>query len=144
MQYHSEYNAHRQPSIDRTPWNIQARTGDPRVISVFKQFVDVRTRLLPYIWQEAQYTAATGQPLMRATQLTYANASCYDYMFGRDLLVSPVVEPDVDSWTVALPSGEWRDFWTHELYAGGQPVVVHVPLDRIPVFLRAGATLPLE
>jgi alpha-glucosidase (family GH31 glycosyl hydrolase) len=142
MQYHSEYNAHRQPSNDRTPWNIQARTGDKRVIPAFRHFVEVRTRLMPYIWQEAQHTATTGEPLMRAAQLTSPASAPYDYYFGRELLVSPVIEPKRDTWTVMLPPGEWRDFWTHEQYSGGQSVVVPAPLDRIPVFVRADATIP--
>src|SRR5690606_26530817 len=125
-------------SNDRTPWNMQARTEDERVVPIFRQLVDVRTRLLPYIWQEAQHSATTGQPLMRAVQLTHPAASPYDYYFGRDLLVSPVVEPDVDTWTVALPPGDWRDFWTDAVYSGGQTVTVPAPLERIPVFVRAG------
>lgn len=136
MQYHSEYNAHRKPSNDRTPWNIQARTGDERVIPVFRHFVDTRTRLLPYIWREAQHAAESGRPLMHAVQITYPQASPYDYYFGRDLLVSPVVEPGAETWPVALPPGEWRDFWTDAPYTGGQTVIVNVPLERIPVFVR--------
>src|SRR5690606_37356746 len=132
---------HREPSNDRTPWNIQARTGDDRVIPTFKHFVDVRNRLMPYIWRSAQQSAATGQPMMRAVQLMHPPASPYDYYFGDDLLVSPVVEPDVMTWTVALPTGEWRDFWTDAVYTGGQPVTVTAPLDRIPVFVRAGSNL---
>lgn len=142
MQYHSEYNAHRQPSNDRTPWNIQARTGDLRVIPSFRHFVQTRARLLPYLWQEAQHTAASGQPMMRAVQITHPAASPYDYYFGRDLLVAPVVEPGVHQWPVALPPGDWRDFWTDALYTGSRTLMVDAPLDRIPVFVRAGAVLP--
>jgi len=136
MQYHSEYNAHRKPSNDRTPWNIQERTGDARVIPTFKALMEVRTRLLPYIWQEAQHAAATGQPLMRAAQLAHSPASPYDYYFGRDLLVSPIVEPGSETVTVHLPHGNWRDFWTDEVYSGGQAVTVHAALGSIPVFTK--------
>lgn len=142
MQYHSEYNAHRKPSNDRTPWNIQERTGDTRVIPAFKALVEVRTRLLPYIWQEAQHASATGQPLMRAAQLTHPVASPYDYYFGRDLLVSPIVEAGSETVTVHLPHGEWRDFWTNAVYSGGQAVMVTSPLGQVPVFVRTGVQLP--
>ncbi|MDX1993598.1 MAG: glycoside hydrolase family 31 protein [bacterium] len=142
MQVHSEYNAHRQPSNDRTPWNMQARTGDARVIPAFKHFVDTRLRLMPYLWREAQFAAASGQPLMQAAKLIHPAASDYDYCFGRDLLVSPVVEPGVTQWTVNLPPGDWRDFWTDTAYQGGQAVTLDAPLDRIPVFMRAGAVVP--
>ncbi|GAB4522136.1 MAG: hypothetical protein OHK0046_34340 [Anaerolineae bacterium] len=143
MQYHSEYNAHRRPSNDRTPWNIQACTGDERVIPIFKHFVDTRLRLMPYIWQEAQHAAQTGQPMMQAVQMTYPAASRYDYFFGRTLLISPVVEEGAAQWPVALPPGEWRDFWTDTIYTGNQTVTVDVPLDRIPVFVRADVSLQL-
>jgi alpha-glucosidase (family GH31 glycosyl hydrolase) len=142
MQYHSEFNAHRSPSNDRTPWNIQARTGDDRVMPIFNQLMAVRERLLPYIWQEAQFSADSGQPMMRAVKITHPDASVYDYYFGRDLLVSPVVEAGTDTLQVALPPGEWRDFWTDDVHAGGQSITVAAGLDRIPVFVRRGVVLP--
>jgi alpha-glucosidase (family GH31 glycosyl hydrolase) len=142
MQYHSEYNAHRTPSNDRTPWNMQEQTGDARVIPIFRHFVETRTRLMPYIWQEAQRSAATGQPLMQAARITNPASSQYDYFFGRDLLVCPVVEEGAQTWQIALPPGAWRDFWTNTTYAGDQVVTLDAPLDRIPVFVRAGAILP--
>jgi alpha-glucosidase (family GH31 glycosyl hydrolase) len=139
MQYHSEYNAHREPSIDRTPWNIQARTGDTRVIPVFRHFVNLRHHLMPYIWREAQHSAATGEPMMRALKLWYPQADDFQYFFGRDLLVSPVVVPEIESQRVYLPPGEWRDFWTDERYTGDQYIDVLTPIDRIPVFIRGEA-----
>ncbi|MCA9906525.1 MAG: glycoside hydrolase family 31 protein, partial [Anaerolineae bacterium] len=143
MQYHSEFNQHRQPLHDRTPWNIQARTGDERVIPFFRHFVNVRHNLMPYIWQEAQHAAQTGEPMMRALALTHPEASPYQYLFGRDLLVCPVVEADVTRWPVYLPDGTWRSLWDGAAYTGGQHVEVDAPLDRIPVFVRAGAAIPV-
>lgn len=90
---------------------------------------------MPYIWQEAQHAAASGQPMMRAAQISHAESRPTDYFFGRDLLVSPVIEAGATQWTVALPQGEWRDFWTDTLYQGGQSVTVDAELDRIPVFV---------
>jgi alpha-D-xyloside xylohydrolase len=66
------------------------------------------------------------------------------YLFGRDLLVAPVLEAGARSWDVYLPKGAtWRDAWTGEEHEGGQTVTVPAPLDRIPLFLRDGATLPI-
>ncbi len=136
MQYHSEYNPQRQPSRDRTPWNIQTLTGDARVIPIFKQLMAVRQRLMPYILQEAQHSAATGEPMMRALQLWHNEASPYQYYFGRDLLICPVVESGISRLTCFLPPGEWYDFWTGQHFKGGRPVEVDVPLEHIPVFTR--------
>ena len=142
FQYHSEYNAHRQPSHDRTPWNIQQRSGDERVIPIFRSLMALRHQLMPYIWQEAQYAAQTGQPMMRALHLLTPNASPYDYLFGRDLLVAPVVQPGVTSWQVYLPEGQWRWLWSADMFEGGREVTVDTPLDRIPAFVREGADIP--
>jgi len=143
MQYHSEFNQHREPCHDRTPWNIQARTGDQRVIPAFRHFVNTRHNLMPYIWQEAQHAARTGQPMMRALGLWHREASPYQYFFGRDLLVCPVVEEGASAWSAYLPGGDWFDLWMGERVAGGRHVEVPAPLDRIPVFVRAGAAIPV-
>lgn len=137
MQYHSEYNPQQHPSRDRTPWNIQKMTGDERVIPVFKQLIAVRERLLPYIWSEAQYCAASGEPMMRPLQLWYPEANEFQYYFGRNLLVCPVVEPEIDSLTCFLPDGDWYDFWTGQHFSGGGLVVVATPIEHIPVFMHA-------
>jgi alpha-glucosidase (family GH31 glycosyl hydrolase) len=144
MQYHAEFNAHREPSNDRTPWNMQARTGDERVIPTFRYFTNVRHNLMPYIWQEAQHSARTGEPMMRALKLWDAKASDFQYFFGRDLLVCPVVEPDAKTWQVYLPHGEWFDLWTKQRFSGGQTIMVDVPIETIPVFVRAGASIPVK
>lgn len=143
MQYHSEYNAHRSPSHDRTPWNIQERTGNEQVVDVFRYFMRVRQQLMPYILEEAQFSAQSGQPMMRAVQLIDPSASEYDYFFGRDLLVSPVVEPNKQSAQIYLPDGKWRWLWSDTVYEGGQLITVDVPLNRIPVFVRAISNLPI-
>lgn len=144
MQYHSDYNQYREPAIFRTPWNMQERTEDARVLPTFRHFVNVRHNLMPYIWQEAQYAAQTGEPMMRALMLTDKNAAPYQYMFGRDLLVTPITEAEAEDWPVYLPPGQWTDLWTGEVQQGGQTMQVAVPLDHIPVFVRAGADIPLN
>lgn len=149
MQYHSEYNHHRQPSNDRTPWNIQERTGDGDVISTFRFFANLRMNLLPYIISEAWHSSQTGIPLMRALSLAFPNdATChqfpYQYLFGSALLVAPVVEEGVGQWQVYLPTGDWYDFWTGEHCTGGQILNYAVPKARIPIFVRGGTILPLN
>ena len=142
MQFHSEYNAHRTPCIDRTPWNIQEQTGDERVIPIFRWFLYIRHQLMDYIWQEAKHSAETGQPMMRAAQLMDTQADPYDYFFGRDIYISPIVEPGVQSKRTYLPAGNWRDLWSGESYSGNQWVDQKTPLNQIPVFIRESSNLP--
>lgn len=144
MQYHSEYNAHRETKRDRTPWNIQELTGVDGVIDTFRFFLNVRHNLMPYIWREAEHSAATGEPMMRALKLFDPAASDYQYLFGRDLLVCPVVEPDISRASCYLPAGNWRSLWDGTAYTGGAVVAVETPLNRIPVFVRGGASIPVN
>ena len=139
MQYHSEYNPVTHPKQDRTPWNIQERTGDESVVETFRFFAQVRQALMPYIWQEAQYSAESGQPMMRALQLTEPQASPYQYYLGRSLLVCPVVEPDQSQSTCYLPQGRWISLWDGTTYEGELSLVVDAPLNRIPVFYAPGS-----
>lgn len=149
MQYHSEYQEYRQPCQDRTPWNIQERTGNPEVIPIFRLFANLRMNLLPYIYGEAWRSSQDGIPMMRALVLEYPqDETCrqlpYQYHFGQTLLVAPVVEEGCRSQAVYLPAGRWHDFWTGKSYWGPQIISYPAALDRIPVFVRAGSFLPLN
>jgi alpha-glucosidase (family GH31 glycosyl hydrolase) len=148
MQYHSEH-WQREPSRDRTPWNIAERTGDPDVLPVCRMYTAVRGQLRPYIAREARHTAATGRPLMCALCLAFPqDVTCrafpYEYLFGRDLLVAPTVTEGAAVQRVYLPAGRWRDLWSHGFYDGPSEIVVDVAPDHIPVFARQGALPPLD
>lgn len=141
MQYHSEFNDHRLPLRDRTPWNIADRTDSPEVIDVYRMFVHQRMSLLPYIISEAKHCSETGEPLMRPLFLDWPeDVQCWQisdqYCFGRELLVAPILEPGISERRLYLPAGQWKDFWSDDIHAGGQWIVVPAPLDRIPVFKR--------
>lgn len=149
MQYHSDVNARRKPSRDRTPWNIQEQTSDPDVISIFRQLTNLRMNLIPYILGQARDSSQSGLPLMRALPLEYPkDVTCwdfpYEYMFGDALLVAPVTEEGASTWPVYLPEGEWCDFWSGEIYSGSQVITISTPRDRIPVFQRKGSIVPLN
>jgi hypothetical protein len=122
MQYHSEFNHHRHPSRDRTPWNIADRTGTASVLSTFREFAQLRETLVPYLVEQAHVAVATGRPLMRPLFVDHADETVWDwpwqYQLGDDLLVAPVVEPGVTEWPVYLPAGTWQDFFTGEVHHG--------------------------
>jgi len=147
MQCHSEYNEHRKPCRDRTPWNIAERTGEPQVIEIYRRLAQLRMRLRPYIETEAAHSEATGEPLMRALFLDWpedpiAWKIADQYCFGRALLVAPVVEPGATQRHLYLPAGEWEDFWDATHLSGGQWITRPTPLDTIPVYLRVDAPWP--
>lgn len=147
MQYHSEFNHHREPCQDRTPWNIAERTGNPDVIEVYRWFAQVRMRLLPYIEAEAEHCAKTGEPLMRPLFLDWPQdvetwGIADQYCFGRALLVAPVIEPGATERRLYVPAGEWEDVWDGVQVDGGQWITCETPLDIIPVYRRIGQPWP--
>lgn len=144
MQYHAEYNAHRLPRRDRTPWNIAERTGDPSVVDVYRHFALLRDRLVPYLVREARHAVESSLPLMRPLAFDdpaddRAWEHSLQYQLGRHLVVAPVTEPGVATWRAYLPAGEWVDLWTGEAVSGATTTERDAPLDVLPVWVRAGA-----
>jgi alpha-glucosidase (family GH31 glycosyl hydrolase) len=143
MQYHSEFNHHRTPSRDRTPWNIAELSDDPSVIDEVREIVALRERLLPYIAEQAKKAVDTSRPLMRP--LFFDNAddpavweTSPEWTLGDDVLVAPVLAPG-DAWDVYVPRGNWHDAWTGEPVEGGQTITTHTPRHQVPVYVRASA-----
>ena len=118
-----------------------------RGYAVFRSLTKLRERLVPYLAASAADTVRTDRPLMRPLFFDHPDApevwTATQWMLGDDLLVAPVLEPGVDSWPVALPAGEWTDVWTGETVTGGRTVRVDAPINRVPVFARAGAPADL-
>jgi alpha-glucosidase (family GH31 glycosyl hydrolase) len=142
MQYHSEFNHHRLPSRDRTPWNVAERTGDARVLPGFRRFAQLRERLVPYLAEQAERSLATGKPLMRALCFEIADDERiwdfpYQWFLGDDLLVAPVTTEGATSVRLYLPDGEWVDAWTGEMLRGRTVIERDAQLDEIPVFVTA-------
>ncbi|MFA6577371.1 MAG: TIM-barrel domain-containing protein, partial [Nocardioides sp.] len=144
MQYHSEFNHHRPPLRDRTPWHVQESTGDDRVVPLFRHFAGIRERLVPYLAGQAAVTVATDRPLMRPLFFDHPEDPLVwkhprQWLLGDDLLVSAVTEPGAETWSTYLPAGSWVDVWTGTSYDGETVVTREVPLDVVPAFARAEA-----
>ncbi len=111
---------------------------------ILKKYLFIRENLRPYIRTCMQQASESGSPVMRPLFYDFpedpASWEVEDsYMFGPDLLVSPVMEAGADSRTIYLPRGaQWTDAYTHKVYEGGQTVTVPAPIDVIPVMVRDG------
>ncbi|WP_053175485.1 TIM-barrel domain-containing protein [Nonomuraea sp. SBT364] len=148
MQYHSE-KADPGTSEARTPWNVQARTGDTSVVPVFRKFANVRMNLIPYLYTEAARSAATGVPMMRAMSFAFpgdATAAGLDqqYLLGPQLLVAPVTTQGATAKDVRLPAGEWYDLWNGGRFTGPGTKTYQAGTDTIPVYAGPGAIIPLN
>lgn len=142
MQYHSEFNHHRLPSRDRTPWNVAARTGDERILPIFRRFAHLRERLVPYLADQAERSLEKGKPLMRALCFEVADDERIwefpnQWLLGDDLVVAPVTSEGATSWRLYLPDGEWVDAWTGETLRGRAVVERDAPLEEIPLVVAA-------
>jgi hypothetical protein len=132
----------------KEPWRF-----GPDAAAVMAEFLRLRHRLVPYLHTANHAAAAGGLPL--AVPMYYDHpetAEAYavpnQYMFGPDLLVSPITDPldarlrlaRTKAW---LPAGTWIDFFTGLIYRGDRTVYLHRTADHIPVLARAGAIIPL-
>ena len=119
-----------------------------RVEPICRKYLNLRYRMLPYLYSAVRECSTTGMPVMRSLWLEYpddpaAVARDDDYFWGRDILVAPVVEKGATSRRVYLPRGGWYDFWTGARAAGGRGIVREVDLETMPLYVRAGTILPL-
>jgi alpha-glucosidase/alpha-D-xyloside xylohydrolase len=128
---------------------LASELRNPAIEPVVKRYAELRYRLLPYTYTLAWEARATGLPLMRALWLHYpddarARGLATEYLWGRDLLVAPVLEKGATSRDVYLPAGDWYDWWTNERVAGGRTVSRAVDLATMPLYVRAGAIVPVD
>ncbi len=126
------------------PWKY----GDT-VMNHMRQMLELRYRLLPYIYSAAWDISKNGSTMMRPLVMDFNNDTAalsrpYQYMFGKNILVAPVTAPGIKNADVYLPAGtSWFDFWTGEQYNGGKIISKETPLDIIPLFIKAGTILPV-
>lgn len=124
------------------PW----RYGE-EVERVMTRYINLRRSLMPYIYSVAASVARDGYTLMRPLVMDFphdeeALRQNDEYMFGPSFLVAPVMEK-ATSRRVYLPKGtKWHDWWTGKVHEGGQTITVDAPIDKIPLFVRAGSIIP--
>jgi len=126
------------------PWKYGQQVEDN-----MRKMLNLRYRILPYIYSEAWQVTKHGSTIMRPLVMDFKNDQSalnqpYEYMFGKALLVAPITEPNVSEWNVYLPkSSAWYDFWTGKRFEGGQTIKTAAPLEKIPLFVKAGSIIPM-
>ena len=133
----------------REPWQFGAE--DSPEYACIRDMIALRYRLMPYLYATAAQAAREGLPMIRAMMAAFPDApelyAADDlYMLGDALLVKPVTRALADGGSAAevqLPPGGWYDWFTGEYAEGGQTVRTAAPLDRFPLFVRAGGILPV-
>ena len=124
---------------DQEPWSYGV---DHEVLN--RRAIELRYRMLPYIYSVMRETAESGLPAMRPLMLDYPDdPATYgmddQYLFGSDVLVAPVLRAGLAQRGVYLPAGEWYDYWSGQKYSGKRWIDVKVTLATLPLFIRGGS-----
>jgi alpha-D-xyloside xylohydrolase len=109
---------------------------------------NLRYRLMPYIYSLAWKTTTEGYTIMRPLVMDFredirAQSISDQFLFGPAILVNPVTEPGATARHLYLPTAKWYDFWTGATIQGGRALDAPSPIDRMPLYVRAGSILPL-
>jgi alpha-glucosidase/alpha-D-xyloside xylohydrolase len=140
----SEINPATKEAADPDPSEL----SNPQVEPICRKYLELRYRMMPYLYSAVRETCQTGMPVMRALWLHYpddpaAVARGDQYLWGRDMLVAPVVEKGATTRRLYLPRGSWYDFWTNARVDGGREIDRAVDLETTPLYVRAGAIIPM-
>jgi alpha-glucosidase len=112
-----------------------------------KKFIELRYQLLPYIYTAFWQYSKVGTPMLRPLAfLDQTDTETYfrkdEFGVGDEILVCPITQAEVDGRWLYLPEGRWFYYWDDEQFQGGMEVWAEASLDRVPMFIRAGAVIP--
>ena len=127
---------------DQEPWAF-----DEEVIDITRKFVNLRYQLLPYLYTMFWQYIEEGIPMLKPLvyydqediQTHYRND---EFVFGNQILVCPILEPNAVGRRMYIPRGQWYNYWTNEEVKGGKEIWVDTKFDQIPIFVKAGAIIP--
>jgi alpha-glucosidase len=127
---------------DQEPWRFGKYYEE-----IIRKYLKLRYQLLPFLYTTLEEAHRTGVPVFRPLVLNYPDdPNTYnldnEFMIGDDLLVAPILRPEVTERLVYLPKGDWYDYWTNKKYTGGTMIKSAAPLETVPMFVRAGAIIP--
>lgn len=129
---------------NKEPWEF----GD-EYTDINRSVIEMRYKFLPYLYSLFREHERTGEPIMRPLWYEYpSDTKTYliadQFMLGRDLVVAPIVKEGTRSRRIYLPSGAWVNWWTGERLEGAREHIIEAPIDRLPLFGRAGAVIPMQ
>jgi alpha-glucosidase len=126
------------------PWVFGEQTE-----RICREYIELRYRLLPYLYTTFWEAATTGAPILRPLVYHYPNdpktyALHDQVLLGGSLMAAPVYRPGVECRAVYLPEGVWYDWWTGTRYEGATHILADAPLERMPLYVKAGAVIPMQ
>jgi alpha-glucosidase (family GH31 glycosyl hydrolase) len=139
------------PTRNRAFWNFHNPPAyDAELIAIWRLYARLHARLADYSLEQAKTAHETGLPIVRSLFLVDPNtpaawSNWWTYLYGPDILVSPIWQKDRRTQEVYLPSGsQWRDAWNPgKIHEGGQTITVNAGLHQLPIFVRVGSRVEL-
>ena len=127
---------------EQEPWSFGTE-----VVKITKKFVEIRYQLLPYLytmfWQYVNEGIPMLKPLVYFDQEDLQTHYRTDeFIYGNQILVCPILEPNAQGRRMYLPKGNWYNFWTNEFVKGQRELWVATDYDQIPIFIKEGAIIP--
>ncbi|MBT8235569.1 MAG: glycoside hydrolase family 31 protein [Bacteroidia bacterium] len=127
---------------DQEPWSF-----DPEVTDIVRKFIELRYQLLPYLYTAFWHYSQKGVPMIQS--LVYFDQEdpqthfrTDEFICGDHILACPIQEANAKGRRMYIPRGKWHNFWTGEIIEGGLERWVAADIDRIPIFIKAGAMIP--
>jgi alpha-glucosidase len=121
----------------------------PEVEKICRTYIRLRYSWMPYLYSLFHEASKTGLPILRPLILEFPEDPnvfnlCDQFLVGSQVLVAPILRPGTTARSVYLPEGIWYDYWSGKRYEGNRHILVEAPLDRLPLFIKAGAILPQQ
>lgn len=127
---------------DQEPWSF-----DNEVTDIVRKFIELRYQLLPYLYTMYWKYCKEGTPMIQS--LVYFDQEDHqthfrtdEFIFGEQILVCPVQEPNAQGRRMYIPKGKWYNYWTDEMVLGGKEKWVVADIDKVPLFIKEGALIP--
>ncbi|MEJ1222248.1 glycoside hydrolase family 31 protein [Sediminicola sp. 1XM1-17] len=127
---------------DQEPWSF-----DKEVTDIVRKFIELRYQLLPYLYTMYWKYFKEGTPMIQS--LVYFDQEDHqthfrtdEFIFGEQILVCPVQEPNAQGRRMYVPRGKWYNYWTDEMVVGGKEKWVVADIDKLPLFIKEGALIP--
>ncbi|AIZ42134.1 glycoside hydrolase family 31 protein [Cellulophaga baltica] len=127
---------------DQEPWSFGEEITD-----IVRKYIELRYQLLPYLYTMFYKYSKEGLPMLRALVLydqedPQTHFRTDEFIFGQQILVCPIQEPNSKGRRMYVPRGNWYNYWTGEVIAGGMEKWVVADIDKIPMFIKEGAMIP--
>ncbi len=127
---------------DQEPWTF----GD-EVTDITRKFIEIRYTLLPYLYTAFYEYATDGTPMLKPLVYydqddVHTHYRTDEFIFGHQILVCPIIEPNARGRRMYVPHGRWYNYWDHSILEGGKEMWVDADLDTMPIFMKEGAIIP--